>query len=159
MSATTYKWTWRNIPEDCNHYQRSCGKVKSHEDVEYDISLVLFCWELLRNFLSDFHISIDHRIFYAEEFKILHCRITTTKSPASGAGNVGEPRLMPQVRVDRCERWTCQYSSAHLAAVIVWLTWVSCKICETRTEGYCAEYWNFVDVILLHISIIIIIII
>ena len=59
-----------------------------------------------------------------------HSWISSTKSPASGAGNVSEPRLMSQVRTVRevvcawiivfplSERWRCQYWSAYVAAAV-----------------------------------------
>jgi hypothetical protein len=58
-------------------------------------------------------------------------RSNSTKSPASGAGNISQPRLMSQVtRVHevlstyvsvflQSERWRCQYSSAYVVAAIV----------------------------------------
>ena len=60
----------------------------------------------------------------------LYSRSYSTKSPASGVGNVSEPRLMSQigkVRAVVCaeisallppERWRCLYWSADVAAAI-----------------------------------------
>jgi len=60
----------------------------------------------------------------------LYSRSYSTKSPASGVGNVSEPSLMSQVGKVRAvvcaeisvfllpERWRCQYWSADVAAVI-----------------------------------------
>jgi len=68
--------------------------------------------------------------------------INSTKSPASGAGNVSESRLMLQVgrlREFVCayislflqsERWRCQYSSVYVLGAVTWLRcWrLSCKL-------------------------------
>jgi hypothetical protein len=49
-------------------------------------------------------------------------KINSTKSPASGASNVSDPRLMLQVeRVHMCvsaERWRCQYLSPYVVAAV-----------------------------------------
>ena len=61
---------------------------------------------------------------------VKYTRINSTNSPASGAGNVSKPRLMPQARTVRefvcaqisvflqSERWRRQYWSAYVAADI-----------------------------------------
>jgi len=60
----------------------------------------------------------------------VHSVINSTKSPASGAGNVSEPLLMSQFGREsevvcaeisvflRSERWRCQYWSDYVAAGI-----------------------------------------
>ena len=89
----------------------------------------------------------------------------STKSPASGAGNVRESRLMSQVgRVRevvcaqvsvflRSERLRCQCSSAYVAAAVTGPRQETCWVCETRAERCHAKMTGyFVDVILLYVS-------
>ena len=47
--------------------------------------------------------------------------MNSTKSPVSYVGDVSEPRLMShvgKVRVDKSERYRCQYWSAYVAAAV-----------------------------------------
>jgi hypothetical protein len=63
----------------------------------------------------------------------MYTRLNSTETAASGAGNVGEPKLMSQVRrmcefvraqisvFLQSEWWRCQYSPAYVAAAVMWL--------------------------------------
>jgi hypothetical protein len=43
----------------------------------------------------------------------------------------------------------CYYSSAYLEAAVTWLRWENRDVCETRTEGFIQNDWDFMDIILL----------
>jgi hypothetical protein len=65
-----------------------------------------------------------------DDSRFWYNRSNSTKTPASRADNVTQPRLTPQVRRVReavcalisvflqSERWRCQYPSAYVAAAI-----------------------------------------
>jgi hypothetical protein len=84
-------------------------------------------------------------------------RICSIKSPAWGAGNLSEPRLISQVRRVRevvcayisvflqSERWRCRYSSAFVDAAVTWLRLEDHKICEIRAEGCHAKWWGLCE--------------
>ena len=83
----------------------------------------------------------------------MYSRINSTKSQASNAGNVSEPRLTSQAGRMRelvcayisvflhSERWRCQYWSAYVAAAATWLRKEGREVCETRAEG-CHAKWR-----------------
>jgi hypothetical protein len=80
-------------------------------------------------------------------------RINSIKSPASGAGNVRERRLISQVGRVRevvcayisvflqSERWRCQDPSTYVVAAVMWLRKEARKVCETHAES-CHAKWQ-----------------
>jgi hypothetical protein len=84
--------------------------------------------------------------------RVWYSRIISTKSAASCAGNVTEPRLISQLERLRefvraisvflqSEWWRWQYWSAYVAAEVVWYTKEGLKFCEVRAE-LCHAKWR-----------------